>query len=115
MLASLKKNFAFELTVPAKLQTYMASRKPVISLLSGEGNQIVQKSNCGFSVPSGDSKLLSEAVFKMSTLSKNELDHLANNGFQYYRENFDKEMLLNKLESTLLDLVDKFHSVQSSR
>jgi colanic acid biosynthesis glycosyl transferase WcaI len=115
MLASLKKNFAFELTVPAKLQTYMASRKPVISSLSGEGNQIVQKSNCGFNVPSGDSKLLSEAVFKMSKLPKSELDHLANNGYQYYLENFDKDLLLNKLESTLINLVDNCHSIQSLR
>jgi glycosyltransferase involved in cell wall biosynthesis len=115
MLASLKKNSAFELTVPAKLQTYMASRKPVISLLSGEGNQIVKKSNCGYFVPSGDSRLLSEAVLKMSTLSKKELAQLANNGYQYYLENFDKDMLMNKLESTLINLVDKFHSIQSLR
>jgi len=109
MLASLKKNAAFELTVPAKLQTYMASRKPVISLLSGEGNKVVRNSKCGFDVLSGDSELLSKVALKMSEMSKNELDDMANNGYRYYLENFDKDMLLNKLDSTLVNLVDNFN------
>lgn len=101
MLATLKKDPIFELTVPAKLQTYMASRKPIISLLTGEGNQIVLDAKCGFSAPSGDSESLSEAVIKMSALSSYELDVLAENGYQYYLKYFDKIMLLNKLDKKL--------------
>jgi glycosyltransferase involved in cell wall biosynthesis len=87
----------------------MASRKPVISLLSGEGNKVVRNSKCGFDVLSGDSELLSKVALKMSEMSKNELDDMANNGYRYYLENFDKDMLLNKLDSTLVNLVDNFN------
>jgi colanic acid biosynthesis glycosyl transferase WcaI len=107
MLASLKKNPVFELTVPAKLQTYMASRKPIIALLSGEGNQIVQESNCGYGITSGDSKLLAETVHKMSTFSNNELEVLADNGFHYYQEHFDKDKLLNNLNTNLMSLINE--------
>lgn len=108
MLVSLKKNPVFELTVPAKLQTYMANRKPIIALLSGEGNQIVHESNCGFGIPSGDSQLLGDTVTKMSAFSSDQLEILADNGYKYYQNHFDKDKILKNLNTTLRLFLDKY-------
>ena len=35
------------MTVPAKLQTYMALGKPIIGVLSGEGANIIKESRSG--------------------------------------------------------------------
>ena len=44
--------FKFEnkntLKKPRKLQTYMKSGKPIIASISGETEQIIKKSKCGF-------------------------------------------------------------------
>ena len=43
MLVTLKDELIFNVTVPAKLQAYMAAGKPVLAMLNGEGAEIVKK------------------------------------------------------------------------
>ena len=47
LFLSLKNEKIFSMTVPAKLQTYMALGKPIIGVLSGEGANIIKESDCG--------------------------------------------------------------------
>src|SRR5690606_12062325 len=54
MFLSLQDKEIFSKTVPAKLQAYMASGKPVAAMISGEGADIIKNANCGNSVASGD-------------------------------------------------------------
>ena len=42
---SLKKSKIFSLTIPAKIQSYLACGKPIIASLDGEGAKIVEKAN----------------------------------------------------------------------
>lgn len=37
MLVTLKDELIFNVTVPAKLQAYMAAGKPILAMLNGEG------------------------------------------------------------------------------
>ena len=41
MLVSLKDVFIFSLTIPSKVQAYMASGKPIVTMLNGEGSRVV--------------------------------------------------------------------------
>ena len=43
MLLSLKDDYIFSLTIPCKLQSYMAFGKPVLSMMSGIGSTICGK------------------------------------------------------------------------
>jgi glycosyltransferase involved in cell wall biosynthesis len=54
MLVSLKDEPVFALTVPAKVQAYMASGKIILGALNGEGNSLINESKCGFAVAAGD-------------------------------------------------------------
>lgn len=106
LLVSLKQNPVFELTVPAKLQSYMASKKTILSMLSGAGNEIVKEARCGFSVESGDYVALACAVERLSKLSTEELESMGLNGYNYFQANFEKAKVLNHLESLLIREVE---------
>ena len=41
LLLSLKKEYIFSITVPAKVQSYLACGKPVLSMLDGEGSVLL--------------------------------------------------------------------------
>ena len=89
LLASLKKNNIYALTLPGKIQTYLASGKPIISMIDGESARIINESKSGFVVPSENTDGLLKAVKNMYKMPKDELNIMGLNGRQYYLKNFD--------------------------
>lgn len=95
MLVSLKKEDIFALTLPAKVQTYMASGKPILTMLDGVGNEVVLESGCGFIASSGDSALLAENVLKLYHLSKEDRAELGRKSQEYYSRHFEKSKIVD--------------------
>lgn len=91
MLLALKDELIFGLTVPAKLQSYMAAAKPVVAMINGEARNLISESMCGYSCGAGDYRSLCSLVSKMSELSKDELSAMGNNGYRYFMEHFERE------------------------
>lgn len=98
MLVALKDEPIFSLTVPAKIQAYMASGKIILGMFNGEGSEIIEKANCGYSVPAGDYEGLAEKAISISLLSADEKRQFEKHALEYYNMNFDKHILLNNLE-----------------
>ena len=98
---SLKPAQIFSLTIPSKLQTYMACGRPIIASIGGVTAKIINESNCGFSSNPGDSILLAKNIIKMLRLSNEERIEMSTNAFKYYEKNFDKNIIMNKLETLL--------------
>lgn len=98
---SLKPAEIFSLTIPSKLQTYMACARPIIASIGGITAKIINDSNCGFTSNPGDSKLLAKNIIKMIKLSNQERVLMSTNAFKYYKKNFDKKIIMNKLETLL--------------
>lgn len=97
MIVSLKDEFIFSLTIPAKTQSYMASGKPVVSMLNGEGNRIIEEAQCGLTAPSGDYKKFAENVIALYNMSKEERENMGQNGLKYYLEHFDKQKVIDSI------------------
>lgn len=100
MLVALNDVLIFNLTLPAKVQAYMAAGKPILASLCGEGADIIKDANCGWSVPSNDYKELADWVFKIARLDMSELDALGKNARSYYEHNFTREKCMGILDST---------------
>lgn len=104
MLLTLKDEPIFALTIPGKLQSYMASGKPIIACLNGEGANLVNESQAGFSCPAESPELLAEAVLKMSRLQPEQRLQLGRNGQSYCATHFNREKLFGFLEEVILGL-----------
>ncbi|MBP1154394.1 MULTISPECIES: glycosyltransferase family 4 protein [unclassified Paenibacillus] len=89
----------FEMTIPAKLQSYMACGIPIIASAEGETGRIIKESNAGLSSPAGDAQKLYEIIIELSSKSKEELKELGINARNYYDKNFNKEVLLKRMDS----------------
>lgn len=101
LFLSLKNEEIFKLTVPAKLQAYMASGKPVAAMLSGEGAKIIRDSNCGFVVDSGDYKGFANSILRLYQKSKTDRENLGKNGKEFYLRNFDFKLRKSQLKKLL--------------
>ena len=97
MFLSLKPNEVFSKTVPAKLQSYLALRKPVIGVLQGEGAEIIKSSNCGIVEEKADYLALANNIRSMLKLTKEKMREMGNSGREYYDKNFSQSTRKNQL------------------
>lgn len=97
MVVSLKDEYIFSLTIPAKTQSYMASCKPILSMLNGEGNKTIKEAACGLIAPSGDYKTLAHNVKTIYQTSKEELAQMGQRGLDYYLSHFDKKKVIDNI------------------
>lgn len=52
LLVSLEDDPIFALTIPSKIQAYLAAGKPVLASLNGEGARVVLEAQAGFGLTS---------------------------------------------------------------
>jgi glycosyltransferase involved in cell wall biosynthesis len=104
MLLTLKDNKTISFTLPGKVQSYMAARKPIIAAINGEANQIIKEADCGYCCDAENYKDLAKLIIQFCNSSKK--DEMANNSYDYYVENYSKEKFMRVLESTLKNLGD---------
>ena len=101
LLVSLKKNKIFSLTIPAKVQSYLACGKPIIASLDGFGAKIITDAKCGLVSPAEDSLILSERINELINLERSKLHKMGINARAFYEKEFDREYLLERLEFIL--------------
>ena len=96
MLISLKKSSIFSLTIPSKLQSYMAYGVPILGSIDGISNKIINESNSGLASSAEDVKGLVSNIIKMKKLKNSELNKMAVNSKRYYEKHFSKEVVINR-------------------
>jgi glycosyltransferase involved in cell wall biosynthesis len=101
MLVSLKPDDTMSLTVPAKVQSYLAAGRPIIGSLDGEGARVIAESGSGWSAPAGDAKALAALVARMMGLTAAERAELGRRGQAYCASNYSREGCLDLIESEL--------------
>ena len=98
LFVSLSNKTTLKWTIPGKIQFYFQCKKPIIGMLSGEGNNLIKKSNSGYVVNSGEYRKLSNLLVKLSKIKDNKLLHQKGlNGFRFSLENFNKKIAINNL------------------
>ena len=101
LLVSLKKEEIFALTLPAKLQSYMAFGAPILAALDGAGADCVRASGAGLVAPAGDAETLAKRALELSKLTPEARQAMAQAGRQYAAQHFDRDQLLSQLEALL--------------
>lgn len=104
LLLSLKPSPLFSITVPGKLQSYLASGKPVLAMLDGEGARIVDDAMAGISCKAGDAAALAAAVRRMADMPAGELAQIGRNGRRYFDMNFSRDRVLDHLDEWLAEV-----------
>lgn len=89
------------MTIPAKLQSYLATSTPVITYADGELNRVVNEDNLGYAIKIGDIDGFMNALKSFQNLDVHEKEQLKENALNYFKANFDKTIIIDKLENNL--------------
>lgn len=104
LLVSLVNLDIYKITVPAKVQSYMAAGRPIICGLLGEGARIVTEAGAGIVIPPEDAEALCNAVLKLKNMPPKELAGFGLAGREYYESNFNSDTLSRLLIARLTEL-----------
>jgi glycosyltransferase involved in cell wall biosynthesis len=106
LLMTLRREPIFALTVPGKLQSYMACGKPIVAGLDGEGGKLVEESGAGLSCPAESPNELAGRVLELYKMSSSARNEFGEQGIRYCKEHFDRSKLFDKLETMMAELVE---------
>jgi glycosyltransferase involved in cell wall biosynthesis len=103
LIVSLIDKPIFTLTVPAKTQTYISAKKPILAIIKGDTANIIIENNLGLHVdPSniGDiSKLFEECI----DMDDHMISKYTKNCDYLLQTTFNKDKIINKMTEVLID------------
>jgi colanic acid biosynthesis glycosyl transferase WcaI len=105
MLVTLKKDPMFAMTIPGKIQSYMACGRPIVAALDGEGASLINESGAGLVVGSEDPESLSRAILTMYKMPRSDREAMGRRGRDYCESSFEREMLLDRLNRWAEEMV----------
>lgn len=101
LFAALKDEAIFAITVPAKIQAYMSSGKPIVTMINGEAKLLIEEVGCGIAVEAGDGKAFAEAIAKIADMTRAEREKIGEKGRSFAARNFDFATQMTLLEEIM--------------
>jgi len=99
MLVTLTGDRFIGMTLPAKVQSYMAAGKPMIASADGEIPNVIREAGCGFCAKAEDPQGLANAV--RAFLACEDKQALGARARAYYEANFTCDKFMERLEMEL--------------
>ena len=99
MIVTMKKDDVISMTLPGKIQTYLAAGKPIIGAIDGEGAQVINESGCGMCCSAEDAESLAKIAINFAESIKG-CNH-SELACDYYKKTFSRESVLKKLIDSL--------------
>lgn len=97
LIISLIDKEIFSLTLPAKIQTYIAAGKPIIAIIKGEVATMVQKYNLGLIASPSDIKEIKSVLQEAINQDKEQkISYITNSGF-LTETVFNKKIIIDNL------------------
>jgi glycosyltransferase involved in cell wall biosynthesis len=94
---SFADNPLYSMTIPAKLQSYMACGIPILASACGETKRVIEEAKCGLVSEIGNIRDLFDAILKYSELSDDEKNDMKKYSVQYCKTYFDKNDLHDRM------------------
>lgn len=95
---SFNKSRLWEMTIPAKLQSYMACGMPIIAAAQGETKTVIDEAGCGICCKNGDVEALAEAIQELQSA---DLKQMGQNSRMYAEKHYKKSVIMDEMEEFL--------------
>lgn len=114
LLVTLVDDPAMALTVPSKVQTYLAAGKPILAALGGVGARVVAEAGAGVACAPANATALAAAVLRLHALPAAQRQLMGAAGRRYFDLHFSPEHLTPALLSHLQEAIDAARLVRGA-
>jgi glycosyltransferase involved in cell wall biosynthesis len=104
LLVSLRPDPIFAMTIPGKVQSYLAAGRPLLGMLDGEGAELLERGGAGLVCRAGDSAGLAANVARLADTPADERAAMAARATELSANEFDRDRLMGRLDGWLGEL-----------
>jgi glycosyltransferase involved in cell wall biosynthesis len=104
MLVCLKDEPIFRMTIPSKLQSYLAAGLPIVGMLTGECAELIERSGAGLTCRASDARGLAAAIRTLAAMPAAQREEMRRRALALSETEFDRNRLISRLESWLANL-----------
>jgi len=115
LLVTLRRDPAFSMTIPSKIQSYLASGTVIVGALDGEGARIVNESGAGLVANAEDAQGLARCAEQLAAMTAAERRAMGLRGREYFDSRFSRDRLIDQLETWMHELVETGHADTDTR
>ncbi len=102
LLVTLSDREIFSLTVPSKVQAYLAAGKPILASLNGEGARVIVDAGAGLASPAEHVSALVKNIRMLQSMSIVQRETMGRAGRDYFEKHFEMRSQVRKLAEMLL-------------
>ncbi len=99
LLVNLRSDPLFHITIPSKIQAYLAIGKPVLAGVAGDAAELLGRSGAGVCFAPEDAAALVAAVTRLVQLPTAELDRMAESARAFYQHELSLAIAAQRYES----------------
>lgn len=99
MLVTLQADPVLSLTLPGKVQSYMAAGKPIIGAINGETAEVIREAKCGYCGPAESVDDLVRNIYRF--MDNENKGQMGANARAFYEKHFARQKFMDKLEDEL--------------
>lgn len=99
LLVTLRKEPIWSMTIPGKVQSYLAAGKPLLAMLDGEGARVIEDARAGLVARAGDGQALAAQVRRLMAMSAADRATIGARGAAYGRREFGRQQMIDALEN----------------
>ena len=92
-------------TEPFKIQSYLASQKPILGILKGAGREIIEENHLGYCSHPDDIMDIAFGFKRMTSLTPNEVNSIAIRAKNIMDKRYNRIKIINKIESALKEII----------
>ncbi len=96
LLVHLRKDPLFTISIPSKIQAYMAVGKPLLMAVDGDAAELVKAAGCGVLAESENPEAIADAALKLYAMSFAERDSMARRSREYYQSHLSLQEGANR-------------------
>ena len=104
VLVTLTGDSVFAQTIPSKVQSCLASGRPIVASISGEAARVILESEAGLVCPPDDPSTLAKIVKDFLRLPEEERARMGRKGHSYFRDNFKQSQIVARILGDLKEL-----------
>lgn len=104
LLVTLRDDPLFKITIPSKLQAYMAVGRPIICGVGGDADELILSSGGGFTCTPSNPQSLAETILKASVLGSVALQKISERGMNFYRARLSFQIGMKRTQEIISSL-----------
>jgi colanic acid biosynthesis glycosyl transferase WcaI len=105
LLVHLKDDPLFRITIPSKIQAYLAVGRPILVGVRGDAADLVRRAGAGVDCLPENPESLSEAVEKFYRMPRAFLNEMGDNGRRYYQKELSLSTGVSRFEEVFRSVV----------